>query len=81
MSYEGSMRGSGIYSYTKAMEMSCGSVIQVADGITSDCTFEGEVDVDINDWGTGYWECPECGSDNQEEPKEYEPEYEKDREW
>lgn len=51
----GSMRGSGIYTDVVPMTVTC-----------SDCDWEGEADVTINDWGTtGSWQCPECLHDNE----------------
>ena len=47
------LMGSGIYSYQKAMVVTCRG-----------CDEEQYVDVDVSDWGVMTWEC-DCGERNE----------------
>ena len=51
----GSMRGSGIYSADFTMDVSC----------QDECKWFGVGDVQVNDWGTGTWVCPECLTEHE----------------
>jgi hypothetical protein len=74
---EGSMRGSGIYSYDYEEDRVCESGYELEDGTI--CNFEGTVTVLVDDWGTHRWECPKCDYEHEidvegEDPRnEYEP--------
>lgn len=46
-----SMRGSGIYAYEIDMSVECEN---------SDCDFTGTVEVHVDDWNNGTWECEKC---------------------
>lgn len=64
-----SMRGSGIYEYDFESTEYCPK-----------CEAEDqEVEVHVNDWGTGYWTCPQCGEEN--ERVDPEPDYEPEPYW
>lgn len=74
---EGSMRGSGIYSYDYEEERTCESGYELEDGTT--CNFEGVTTICVDDWGSHSWECEKCGHTHEidveaEDPRnEYEP--------
>ena len=55
---EGSMRGSGIYSFERDEDFICA---------TDGCDFDGVVTAYVDDWGTANIECPTCGREEQRE--------------
>lgn len=58
---EGSMKGSGIFSYTYVEERTCEKEIDN----NETCNFSGKVDVLVDDWGLHSWECPTCEQRNE----------------
>lgn len=82
----GSMRGSGIYSTAYTQHVECNGVRTYSlwapnDSYQyeeeTDCTFSGEVDVQVDDFKHAVWDCPECGKENEidNDPSDYEPDY------
>lgn len=71
MSYEGSMRGSGIYAQDVIIDFTCE---------VEGCNFSDKIDAVTDDWGDVNWvECPECGTEvSYTRP---EPDYDDRGEW
>jgi len=59
---EGSMRGSGIYSYQTTTNLICEAELENG----TYCDFDDEVDANVNDWGTMSATCPKCGHEHEE---------------
>lgn len=62
-------RGSGIYATTTTRDVTCDAPAMAVDPDTGDtyetetpCGWEGEVDVNVNDYRDGTWTCPSCGA-------------------
>ena len=63
------MRGSGIFAQELVLNMSCDAEILTGDDY-EECGFEGDVDVSIDDFRVGAWECPWCHTQHEVEPHE-----------
>lgn len=75
-----SMVGSGVYATEVLDEVYCGEVVDGPEDFGEPplrCTFEGEVEINVNDYGLGVWVCPRCGIEHEWEP-EYPDDFEPD---
>lgn len=67
MSYEGSMKGSGIYGYHTTVCLICDAELYDADdNVIGTCDFDDDVDAYVNDWGTISATCPKCNYEHDD---------------
>lgn len=57
----GSMAGSGIYATVQPHDAECD---HVDEDTNTPCTWAGNVDLHVDDFGHAGWQCPKCTTDH-----------------